>query len=73
MNRAMPNLALVHKTDLTPASDASTCSLIPQSYPAAFTQLAMTLGGLGAIPTMLWLLIKGANAPKAVLQEQGGR
>jgi hypothetical protein len=45
--------------------------LVPQLYPAMFTQLAMTLGGLGAIPTMLWLLIKGANAPKAVLQEQG--
>jgi hypothetical protein len=45
--------------------------LVPQLYPTMFTQLAMTLGGLGAIPTMLWLLIKGVNAPKAVLQEQG--
>jgi hypothetical protein len=42
--------------------------LVPQLYPAMFTQLAMTLGALGGIPTMLWLLIKGANAPKAVLQ-----
>jgi hypothetical protein len=45
--------------------------LIPQLYPATFTQLAMTLGALGGIPTMLWLVIKGANAPKAVLQEEG--
>jgi hypothetical protein len=43
--------------------------LSPQLYPAMFTQLAMTLGALGGIPTMLWLLIKGA--PKAVLQEPG--
>jgi hypothetical protein len=45
--------------------------LVPQLYPAMFTQLAMTLGALGGIPTMLWLLIKGANAPKAVPQEEG--
>jgi hypothetical protein len=37
--------------------------LVPQFYPAAFTQLAMTLGALGGIPTILWLLIKGAKAP----------
>jgi hypothetical protein len=43
--------------------------LIPQLSPAMFTQLAMTLGALGGIPTMLWLLIKGANTPRAVLQE----
>jgi len=36
--------------------------LIPQFYPAIFTQLAMGLGALGGIPTMLWLLIKGAKA-----------
>ena len=35
--------------------------LIPQFYPAIFTQLAMALGALGGIPTMLWLLIKGAK------------
>lgn len=35
--------------------------LVPQLYPAAFTQLAMTLGALGVLPTMLWLLIKGAK------------
>jgi len=45
--------------------------LIPQLSPAMFTQLAMTLGALGGVPTMLWLLIKGANAPEPVLQEQG--
>jgi hypothetical protein len=36
--------------------------LIPQFYPAIFTQLAMMLGALGGIPTILWLLIKGAKA-----------
>jgi hypothetical protein len=35
--------------------------LIPQFYPAAFTRLAMTLGALGGIPTIFWLLIKGAK------------
>ena len=43
--------------------------LFPQFYPALFSQLAMFGGGLGGIPTMLWLLIKGANVqslePKA--------
>lgn len=37
--------------------------LIPQFYPALFTQLAMSLGALGGIPTILWLLIRGAKAP----------
>jgi hypothetical protein len=45
--------------------------LIPQLYPAMFTQSAMTLGALGGVPTMLWLLSKGANAPKAVPQKPG--
>ena len=36
--------------------------LIPQFNPAIFTQLAMSLGALGGIPTILWLLIKGAKA-----------
>jgi hypothetical protein len=36
--------------------------LFPQFYPALFTQLAMLGGALGGIPTILWLLIKGANA-----------
>lgn len=35
--------------------------LFPQFYPALFTQLAMFGGALGGIPTMLWLLIKGAK------------
>jgi hypothetical protein len=33
--------------------------LIPQFYPVAFTQLAMTLGALGGIPLFFGLLIKG--------------
>lgn len=35
--------------------------LIPQFNPMAFTRLAMTLGALGGIPTIFWLLIKGAK------------
>jgi hypothetical protein len=35
--------------------------LLPQFHPLLFTRLAMTLGGLGGIPTILWLLIKGAE------------
>lgn len=35
--------------------------LIPQFYPAIFTLLAMSLGALGGIPTISWLLIKGAK------------
>ena len=35
--------------------------LIPQFHPLMFTRLAMTLGALGGIPTILWLLIKGIN------------
>jgi hypothetical protein len=35
--------------------------LIPQFHPVLFTRLAMTLGALGGIPTILWLLIRGAN------------
>ena len=35
--------------------------MIPQFYPAVFIQLAMLLGALGEIPTILWLLIKGAK------------
>ncbi len=36
--------------------------LIPQFHPAMFTQLAMLHGALGGIPTIFWLLIKGAKA-----------
>jgi hypothetical protein len=35
--------------------------LTPAFYPAAFTQLAMTLSAIGVLPTMLWMLIKGAR------------
>jgi hypothetical protein len=35
--------------------------LFPQFYPALFSQFAMLGGALGGIPTMLWLLIKGAK------------
>jgi prophage maintenance system killer protein len=35
--------------------------LIPQFYPAVFTQIAMMLGALGGIQTMLWLLMQGAK------------
>jgi hypothetical protein len=37
--------------------------LLPQLHPAFFTQLAMGLGALGGIPTMLWLLVRGLAAP----------
>lgn len=37
--------------------------LVPQFHPAVFTQLAMGLGALGGIPTMLWLLLRGLAAP----------
>jgi hypothetical protein len=37
--------------------------LLPQFYPTFFTQLAMGLGALAGIPTMLWLLVRGLAAP----------
>lgn len=37
--------------------------LAPTFYPLLFTRSAMALGALGAIPTMLWLLIRGFAAP----------
>ena len=40
--------------------------LVPQFHPLAFTRLAMTLGGLGGIPTILWLLIKGVRTQPEV-------
>jgi uncharacterized protein DUF4386 len=43
------------------AANVYTKFLIPHFYPEQFTQLAMTLGGLGAMPSILWLLIKGAK------------
>jgi hypothetical protein len=33
--------------------------LVPQFHPVMFTRLAMGLGALGGLPTILWLLIKG--------------
>ena len=40
--------------------------LIPQFYPALMTRLTMLLNAVGPPATMLWLLIKGANAPQPV-------
>jgi hypothetical protein len=39
--------------------------LIPQFYPALMTRLTMLLNALGAPAAMLWLLIKGVNAPRS--------
>ena len=39
--------------------------LIPQFFPATFTQLAMGLAVLGGVPTMVWLLVKGVREPQA--------
>jgi hypothetical protein len=39
--------------------------LVPQFHPVAFTRLAMTLGALGGIPSILWLLIMGVKAQPA--------
>lgn len=36
--------------------------LLPSFYPGELTQLAMLLGGVGGIPTMAWLLLKGASS-----------
>lgn len=40
--------------------------LIPQFYPAMFTQLAMFANALGGIPTILWLLIKGVKEQQQI-------
>ena len=37
--------------------------LVPQFHPDFFTILAMGLGALGGIPTMLWLLVRGLSVP----------
>ena len=37
--------------------------LVPQFHSVFFTQLAMGLGALGGIPTMLWLLVRGLALP----------
>jgi hypothetical protein len=38
--------------------------LIPQFHPVMFTRIAMLLGGLGGLPAILWLLIKGVKEPQ---------
>ena len=40
--------------------------LIPQFYPALMTQITMSLNAFGPPATMLWLLIKGAEEPRAI-------
>ena len=40
--------------------------LIPQFYPALFTRLAMFGGGLGGIPIIFWLLIKGVKEKQQI-------
>lgn len=45
--------------------------LIPTFHPVFFTRLAISLAALGGIPTLLWLLIKGANVqPKTVMSDE---
>lgn len=36
--------------------------LVPQFHPELFTRIAMALGALGGLPTMLWLLVRGVRA-----------
>ncbi len=38
--------------------------LIPEFYPAIFTQMAMLFSGLGVLPTLFWILIIGAKIPE---------
>jgi hypothetical protein len=45
------------------ALNIATKLLVPQWQPAFFTMLAMGLGALGGIPTMLWLLVRGLALP----------
>jgi hypothetical protein len=42
--------------------------LVPQFRPELFTQVAMGLGALGGIPTMLWLLVRGLALPTESLE-----
>ena len=46
--------------------------LIPQFHPGMFTQLAMALGALGAIPTKFWLLIKGVSEQRPLPEDHSG-
>ena len=50
------------------ALNLATKFLMPQFHPLLFTQLAMTLGALGGIPAVLWMLIKGPAVDRS-----GGR
>jgi hypothetical protein len=43
--------------------------LVPTFYPVFFTRMAMGLGALGGIPTMLWLLIRGLAPPVRAVAE----
>ena len=43
--------------------------LIPQFYPALMTRLTMFLNAFGPPATMLWLLIKGVNAPQPIRED----
>ena len=47
------------------ALNVTTKFLMPHFHPALFTQLAMSLGALGGIPTILWFLIKGPQVERA--------
>jgi len=47
--------------------------LIPQFHSAMFSQLAMTLGALGGIPTIFWLLIEGVNEQQPFSKDQSGK
>jgi len=46
--------------------------LVPQFHPDFFTILAMGLGALGGIPTMLWLLVRGLSVPCDAGGTRGG-
>ncbi len=35
--------------------------LIPEFYPAIFTQMAMLVSGLGVVPTLFWILVIGVK------------
>jgi hypothetical protein len=43
--------------------------LIPQFHPALITQLTMLFNAFGPLATMLWLLIKGVNAPPPLVED----
>jgi hypothetical protein len=42
---------------------------IPQFYPALITRLTMVLNAFGPPATMLWLLIKGVDAPQPISED----